>query len=89
MDSEQDGEIFSDNESRIGLIDHVLKTRLAPLLVLFLCCVLPNLFRSMDASDSLSTVITVFFAVMTLLYLYLIIYCGWKLRMLRRKYTND
>lgn len=89
MDSEQDGEIFSDNESRIGLIDHVLKTRLAPLLVLFLCCVLPNLFRSMDASDSLSTVITVFFAVMTLLYLYLIIYCDLKLRTLRRKYTND
>ena len=74
-DTEQDGEIFSDNESRIDMINHVVKTRL--------------FFRSIETSDPLATVFTVFFAVMTLLYLYLLIYCGLKLRKLRKKYRND
>ena len=46
MDSEHDGEIFSDNESRIDMIDHVIKTRLLPVLIIFLCCILPNFIRS-------------------------------------------
>lgn len=88
MDSEQDGEIFSDNESRIDMINHVVKTRLLPILVIFLCCVLPNFFRSIETSDPLATVFTVFFAVMMALYLYLLIHCGLKLRKLRKKYGN-
>jgi len=88
-DSKQDGEIFSDNESRVDMINQVLKTRLFPILILFLCCVLTNLSRSIERSDPLATVFTVFFAVMTLLYLYLLIYCGLKLRKLRKRYRND
>lgn len=71
IDSEQDGEFFYDNESRIDMINYVVKTRLLPILIIFLCCVLPNFFRSIETSDPLATVFTVFFAVMTLLYLYL------------------
>lgn len=89
MDSERDGEIFSDNESRIDMIDHVVKTRFLPVLIIFLCCVLPNFIRSIETNDPLTTVFTVFFAIMTLLYSYLIVYCGLKLRKLREKYRND
>ncbi len=89
MDSERDGEIFSDNESRIEMIDQVVKTRLLPILIIFLCCVLPNFIRSIETNDPLTTVFTVFFAIMTLLYSYLIVYCGLKLRKLRKKYRND
>lgn len=88
-DSERDGEIFSDNESRIDMIDHVIKTRLLPLLIIFLCCVLPNFLRCMETSDPLATGFTVFFAIMTLIYLYLLIYCGSKLQRLRKKYKKD
>lgn len=88
-DSELDGEIFSDNESRLNLIDHVIKTRLLPCLIIFLCCVLPELFRSTETSDPFAVVFTVFFAVMTLLYLYLLIYCSVKLRKLRKTYRGD
>ena len=88
-DSEQDGEIFSDNESRIDMINPVVKTRLLPILAIFLCCVLPNFFRSIAISDPLAAVFTVFFAVMTLFYFYLLIYCSLKLRKLREKYRND
>lgn len=88
-DSERDSEIFSDNESRVDMINHVVKTRMCPLCILFLCCVLPNFLRSIGTADPVATVFTVFFSVMTLLDLYLIIYCGLKLRKLRKKYTND
>ena len=87
--SEQDGEIFSDNESRVELINHVMKTRLLPLMIIFFCCVFPNFIKSMETSDSLASVFTVLFAVLTLLYLYLFVYCGLKLRKLREKYRND
>lgn len=88
-DCEQDSEIFSDNESRIDMINHVIKTRLLPCLIIFLCCVLPNLSRSIETSDPFATVFTVVFSVLTLIYLYLLIYCGLKLRKLRKKYRND
>ncbi len=89
IDSEQDGEIFSDNESRIDMIDHVVKTRWLPILLIFLCCVLPNFFKNIETSDPLATVFTIFFVVMTMLVFYLLIYCGLKLRKLRKKYRND
>ena len=87
--SVKDGEIFSDNESRIDVIDHVIKTRLLPVLIIFLCCVLPNLLKSTEGNEPFSAVFTVFLAVMTAIYSYVLIYCGLKLRKLRKKYTND
>lgn len=88
-DSEQEGEIFSDNESRIELINHVAKTRLFPIMVIFLCCVLPNFIRSIETSDPHAIVFTVIFAVLMLIYLYLLIYCGLKLQKLKKKYRID
>ena len=91
-DCEQDREIFSDNESRIDMINHVLKTRFLPLMIIFLCClcyILPTFIRNAEFRDPLATACTVFFAVLTLLYLYLLIYCGLKLQKLRKKYRND
>lgn len=85
-DCKQDSEIFSDNESRLNLIDHVIKTRLLPIMIIFLCCVLPNFLRSIETNDPLADVFTVFFGVMALLELYLLIYCGLKLQKLRKKY---
>ena len=35
MDTEQDAEIFSDDVSRIDMIDHIVKTRMLPLLIIF------------------------------------------------------
>lgn len=86
--SELDGEIFSDPQSRIDMIDHVVKTRLLPILIIFLCCVVPNFTRSIETREPLAAVFTVFFSIMTLLYVYLIGYCGLKLRKLREKYRN-
>lgn len=89
MDCEQDGEILSDNASRLDRINYVIKTRLLPIMVIFFCCVLPNFMRSIETEDSLGKVFTVLFAVLALVYLYLLVHCGGKLRKLKEKYRNN
>lgn len=39
-------EIFCDDQSRMDMIRRVFKGRMIPLIVLFLCCVVPNLFNT-------------------------------------------
>ena len=91
-ESEQDGELFSDNESRIALVSHVVKTRLVPLAVVFLCCVLPNFVRAATGTGSftggLRMFFSIFFSFMFVFYVFLIVYCGTKLRKIRAKYDN-
>lgn len=83
-DSEQNDEIFSDNESRLDMINHVVKTRLFPSCIMFLCCVFPSFLNSVSTGTPRTIVITVFLAIMTLLNFYLLIYCGLKLQKLRK-----
>lgn len=80
----QDEELFSDNASRLDLIGHVIKTRLLPLLIFFFCCIVPNLVRSMDSREPTETVLTVIFCVLAVLYIYLIVHCGTKLRRMKQ-----
>ncbi len=89
QNAEQDGELFSDNESKIDLIRHIMKTRMLPLSVIFLCCVLPNFMRTIETGSRSSAVLAVFFSAIMLLYVFLLTYCGLKLRKLIKKYKND
>lgn len=84
-DSEHD-EIFSDNETRLEMINHVIKTRLFPICIMLLCCVLPNFLISIATGNPCAAVFTgfVFGFIFTLL-----IYCSLRLRKLRKKYRND
>ena len=87
-DTEQDAEIFSDDVSRIDMADHIVKTRLLPLVIIFFCCVLPNFIICINESDPFADFLTIVFAVLFFLYLYLIFHCGSKLRRLREKYSK-
>ncbi len=82
-DTEQDSEIFSDDVSRLDMLSHVINTRMLPLVIIFLCCLLPNFLRS---SDEPTSSVFIAFGVLMLLYLYLFAHCGLKLRRLRKKY---
>lgn len=91
VESDQDGELFSDNASRVELVSHVVKTRLVPLAIIFLCCVIPNLIRAVS-DEYLSgpgTFFGVFFGIMFAVYVFLIVYCGTKLKRIRDKYQNQ
>ncbi|MBR2578294.1 MAG: DUF2812 domain-containing protein [Erysipelotrichaceae bacterium] len=89
VNDEEEGEIFSDNMSRIGFVENIIKTRLIPLCVIFLCCVIPNLLNSMNGRlGGYSEIFTVIFSVMFMIYVYLIIHCSLKLKNIRDRYSG-
>lgn len=90
MDSDMEGEIFSDDESRIELLNQVIKTRLLPLLTIFFLCLLPQCVNitTRFTESGLSFVLFIIFSVLLLLYLLLFIHCGRKMTNLRRKYKK-
>lgn len=84
--SEGEGELFSDDASRLDMVRKVVRTRMLPLLVIFLCCILPNLFRALDGGMyGASGFFLWFFGIMAVLYVYLILHCGGKLRRMERE----
>lgn len=88
-DTEEDAEIFSDDASRVELVNHVVKTRMLPLLLAFFCCVLPGFIWSVNESSAFADGFAVVFALLFLLYLYLFLHCGGKLRKLKKKYSRE
>ena len=74
-DTEQDSEIFSDDASRVDMVNHIVKTRMLPLLVIFFACLLPNFIRSVEGSHPFADVFTVILSVLLLIYLYLFVHC--------------
>ncbi len=88
-DTKEEEEIFSDDGSRIDMVNHILKTRLLPLVCIFFCCLLPQFLNSMEQSDPFADVVTIIFSVLLLIYLYLFAHCGLKLRKLKKKYGRS
>ena len=88
--SPEDGELFSDNASRADMAGQVARTRLTPLTIIFLCCVAPGFIRALDGAyvGFFGTFFTIFFGIMFVLYVFLIMYCGIKLRRIKNKYSN-
>ena len=88
--NEAEGELFSDDESRLDMVKKVLLTRMLPLLTIFLCCVLPNLLRALNGEYSdASRFFLWFFGIMAALYIYLFIHCGGKLLRMRRELERE
>lgn len=83
-ESEEEGELFSDPASRAERAQRVVRTRLLPLALIFLCCVIPNLLNAVNGKMSVySGFFTVLFGILFAVYVYLIVYCGVKLRKIR------
>ena len=88
-ESEADGELFSDNASRDDMAGHVLRTRLLPILLIFFCCVLPNLINAIRGkTSSFSGVFGAFYSVAFVIYVYLILHVSIKLKKIRDRYKN-
>lgn len=79
----EDVEIFSDNQSRLGLVEKVFKTRMLPILVMFLCCILPQLTNSFFRFN---TGWMIAWLVLFAVYVGLITYCGLGFLRLKKKY---
>lgn len=86
----QDISIFSDRQSKIDLIDRVLKRRLLPLLVIFSCIVIPQFFQSFVRIQTgdlsiLSWSFLGIFCSLFVLYLWICLHCGLKLLRLKKE----
>jgi hypothetical protein len=89
LDAGGGGELFSDNASRAEMAEHVVRTRLVPIMIIFLCCVIPNLINALSGRLGIfSTVFAAFFGVMFVLYVYLILHCSFKLKRIRERYRS-
>ena len=88
--SKEDGELFSDNASRVDLVSRIVMTRLIPLMIIFLCCVIPNFVRAASGEylGGFGIIFSCFFGIMFVVYVFLIIYCGMKLRKIRNRYQH-
>lgn len=85
IESEEESEIFSDNDSKLDMLQKIITTRMLPLMIIFLCCIIPNLMRTRGGSTG-DYIITGVFMVLALIYIYLFVHCGTKLRRLKEKY---
>lgn len=83
----QEEELFSDNESKLEMIEHIIKTRMLPLVVIFLCCIVPNISNVTSHTHGvLSIILSVVFFTLFIIYIFLFIHCGSKLKKLRDLY---
>jgi hypothetical protein len=86
VDADKEGELFSDNESKVDMLQHIIRARMLPILVIFLCCVLPQSMRALNGDDSVGFLIV--WLLLLAIYLFLLLHCGLKLRSLKRNYAN-
>lgn len=87
-------EIFSDNESKIALVERTFRRRMVPLLIIFLTVVIPQLMLRMNRADNIYLGITgyifrAFWILMFILYICLLIHCGYGLMKLKKKYLGQ
>lgn len=92
MELAQEAEIFSDDATKRERIRSILRTRMLPILILFLLCVVPQwalCIQHAGAAGGAAWFFCMFFTVLALLSLYLVVYCGLKLYALGRRYRKD
>ena len=90
MELAQEAEIFSDDGTKLERIHQIIRTRMLPVLAVFLICVVPQwVLCIQNAGEGGGMALCLIFSFLALLYLYLIGYCGLKLRSLRRRYQKN
>ena len=78
-----DEKIFCDNESRGEMLSRVFKGRIIPLIAIFFCCILPQLFMQANGEHILNTLVFLLLMGVFLLYLFIFIKFAvsyWKLK---------
>ena len=84
----EDEGIFCDDESKIEMIERVYKGRMLPLIVIFCCCIMPQLFMQSHNNSEAGHVLFIVFVVLFVLYLSLFIkfaYQYWKVKNRKEK----
>ena len=86
--SENSSEIFTDNASKLQMLQKIQQRRLLPLVTIFLCAVVPNFIKGINGdfgSSIFDNILTVFFGLMFVLYTYVFIKSLSKIKKLKEK----
>ena len=86
--TDNSNEIFSDNSSRLQMLQKIQQRRLLPFITIFLCAVIPNFIKGIHGDFGLSifdNIITIIFGVMFVLYTYVCIKSLVKIRKLKER----
>lgn len=84
----EDEGIFCDDESKIEMIERVYKGRMIPLIVIFCCCIMPQLFMQSHNTSELGYSLFIVFVVLFVLYLSIFVkfaYQYWKVKNRKEK----
>ena len=66
------------------MVSHIVRTRLLPIMMIFVCCLLPNLLNAINGNLAhYSGIFAFFFGIMFVWYVYLIVHCSIKLKRIR------
>lgn len=79
----EEEEIFCDDESRMDMIQRVFKGRVIPLLIIFFCCIIPQLVMQYHGKGAMNEGLFYLFLVMFVLYFILFLQFGiqfWKMK---------
>lgn len=89
-EAEDNPEIFSDNASKLELIRRVMRKRMLPLGVIFLCCVIPYTMKTLEGEYwKWNSFLGITWLVLFVLYVLLLGRCAYQFRKLKRKYGGD
>lgn len=86
--NENNNEIFTDNASKLQMLQKIHQRRLLPLVTIFLCAVLPNFVKGINGEFGRSgseLSLTVIFGIMFILYTYVFIKSFVKIKKLKEK----
>lgn len=82
-------EIFSDNASRIEMMERIQRKKMQPILAIALCCLFPQVISLTQhnwQANAVSMGLTGLFSVIVILYVYLIARCSAGFGKLKKKY---
>lgn len=86
---DEDLTIFSDANSKIEFINRIMKRRMLPILIIFLCCICPQIINVfMINHHFIPRILSIVFISLFLLYVYLIGHCFFKLRQMKKNIFN-
>lgn len=86
---EEDLTIFSDVESKIDMIQKLIRRRLVPLVAVFMCCILPQLYRQSQEYDLAGRIFYGIFIVLFVLYLALFVHIITTFSKLKKNYGKE
>lgn len=89
LTNEEENHIFCDNESKMDMLKRIIQRRFLPILIVFLCCFLPQFTSIFHHESPLMYGFMVFFIILLVIYVYLITRVLAGYNRLKKKYEDE